>query len=102
MPLLDQMADAASHPGRIVSEDCVRVEKRRRAVDEHDRGACPALCEQVAVVVTRRLDDQAIHSPGGKRGNQLPLAILVFVRAPGEGQHPALDTYILDRSMKRA
>ncbi len=95
------MADAAPHPGGIVCENRVGIEKRRRAVDEDDRGACPALCEQVAVVVTRRLNDQSVHAPRCKSRHELPLAILVFVRAAGQDQDAALDGDVLDRSMKR-
>src|ERR1700738_1856680 len=65
----DQMADSATNPGRIVGKYRVRVEERRRAVDEHNGGAGLALGEEVAVVLARRLDDQAIPPTGAKGGD---------------------------------
>jgi hypothetical protein len=53
------------------------------------------------VVLARRLDDQSVDPPGGKRGNQLPLAFFQLVRAAREDEYASLDGHVLDGPMKR-
>jgi hypothetical protein len=101
MPVLDEVAGAATRTGDVVGEHTVGVEESRRSIREHDRRARPLLREQVAVVVDSRHDDQPVDAPGHEALHQFALSCRLFVKAPGEDPHAARARHILDPAMER-
>ena len=95
-----EMADRLLRPTPVVADDGVHVEELGRAVDEHDRHAGLLLSEQVAVIVARRHDDEAVDAPAGERGYEEPLADRVLVDAAREHLDPACPGNVPDRPVE--
>jgi hypothetical protein len=84
----------------IVGDDAVGVEVARPAIDEHERRPGTPILVEVAVIVTRRDDDDPIDASLAERPDQLALALGILVAAAGEDEDTTLARRVFDRAVK--
>jgi hypothetical protein len=96
VPGLQQVVDGGDGAEPVLGDDGVRGEQAGLAVDEDQAGPRTLLADQVAVVVSRRHDQQPVHPPVDECPGQFPLPGRVLVQAADQHQHTTLAGHVLD------
>jgi len=93
--MIDQVPDPGGSPVAVIGDDAVRGQEPGRPVYEHQGRPHVEFMTQVAVIVPRGDDDQAVRPPQEDGASEFPLLARVLVEAPGEYSEAASPRHAL-------